>query len=235
VIHGHGQLIDQHQHDWACITMPVLGQATESWDGGEARVEGPCVLVHPAGAYHADRIGNRGLETISLQFDPKWLSGFGFEFRLEQTVWRKGVADARQLVRTWSQPEASVSDLARSTASFLHKVVATERAAPPAWLKNVRRSLRDTHRVATARLAAQLGLHPAWLARAYRAAVGEGIQDTARRRRVEHAVPLLRRSDVPLAEVAVASGFCDQSHMTRDFRILIGRTPRQVRLERALL
>ena len=198
-------------------------------------MEGPCVLVHPAGACHADRIGHGGMETISVQFDPKWLSGFGFEFPLEQTVWRSGVTDARQLVRTWSQPETSDSDLARTTASFLHRVVALEPAAPPAWLKHVRRSLRDTPTVATAKLAAQLDLNPAWLARAYRAVIGEGIQETARRRRVEHAVRILRKSDIPLAEVAVVSGFCDQSHMTRDFRILIARTPLQVRLERTLL
>jgi AraC-like DNA-binding protein len=235
VVHGHGQVIDQHRHDWACITIPVLGRATEFWDGGEARMEGPCVLVHPAGAYHADRVGHGGLETVSIQFDPQWLSSFGFEFPLKQTLWRTGAADARQLVRIWSQLDTTDSDLARTTASFLHKVVAAEPAPLPAWLKHVRRSLRGTRRVATSRLAAQLGLNPAWLARAYRAAVGEGLQETVRRGRVERAVPLLRRTDLPLAQVAADCGFCDQSHMTRDFRTLISRTPLQVRSERDLL
>ena len=235
VVHRHGQVIDQHQHHWVCITMPVLGQAAESWDGGEARIGGPCVLIHPAGAYHADRVGREGLETVSIEFDPKWLSSLGCEFRLERTVWRTGAGEARQLVRTWSDPETSVSDLARTTASFLHKVVATEPAPPPAWLEHVRRAVRGSNSVPTVRLAAQLDLHPAWLARAYRAAVGEGIQQTIRRSRVERAVPLLRRTDLALAQVAVDCGFCDQSHMNRDFRALIGRTPLQVRMEGALL
>jgi transcriptional regulator GlxA family with amidase domain len=78
-------------------------------------------------------------------------------------------------------------------------------------------------------------LHPAWLARAYRAWRGEGLADTVRRRRVERGALLLRMSDTPLAEVAVACGFCDQSHMNRSFRAVLGRTPLDVRSEASLL
>lgn len=235
VVHGHGQLIGQHQHDWICVTLPVLGQALESWDGGEAVIGGPCVLLHPPGACHADRIGDSGLETVSIQFDPRWLSGFGFEVRLEKSVWWANAAGARLLARSWSEADTPAADLARITAAFLHRTMTAEPSVPPAWMKHVRRALRDTEAVTAARLAAQLDLHPAWLARAYRAAVGEGIQDTARRRRVETAVSLLRRTDLPLAQVAADCGFSDQSHMTRGFRTLIGRTPLQVRSERELI
>jgi len=80
-------------------------------------------------------------------------------------------------------------------------------------------------------IARRLDLHPAWLARAYRHATGEGLHETVRRRRVEQACILLRRSDRPLAEIALAAGFCDQSHMNRGFRATLGRTPAQVRAE----
>lgn len=61
--------------------------------------------------------------------------------------------------------------------------------------------------------------------------MGKGIGETMRRKRVERATSLLRCSDAPAAEIAVAAGFCDQSHMIRAFRGLIGRTPSQVRAE----
>ena len=32
----------------------------------------------------------------------------------------------------------------------------------------------------------------------------------------------------PLADVAHVAGYADQAHMTRDFRLLVGRTPAQV-------
>jgi AraC family transcriptional regulator len=45
--------------------------------------------------------------------------------------------------------------------------------------------------------------------------------------RVERAKELLRQRDIlPLAEIAVESGFADQSHFTRQFKRLVGVTPR---------
>jgi AraC family transcriptional regulator len=81
-------------------------------------------------------------------------------------------------------------------------------------------------------LARRLDLHPAWLARAYRHFSGEGLAETARRHRVEQASALLRRTDLPLADIAHSAGFCDQSHMNRCFAAVLGRTPARVRTER---
>ena len=64
--------------------------------------------------------------------------------------------------------------------------------------------------------------------------MGEGVGETRRRRRVETASALLRNTRLPLAEVALAAGFCDQSHMNRCFAAVLGRTPLQVRRERQL-
>jgi AraC family transcriptional regulator len=102
----------------------------------------------------------------------------------------------------------------------------------PRWLESVQRALETDSAPETRRLARRLGLNPAWLARAYKAAAGEGLHVTARRRRVERALRLLRTTDLPSAFVAVDAGFCDQSHMHRAFRAMVGRTPLQVRAER---
>jgi AraC-like DNA-binding protein len=44
-------------------------------------------------------------------------------------------------------------------------------------------------------------------------------------RRLEHAQDLLTQSNLPLAEIAIASGFCDQSHLSRSFRRHVGVSP----------
>lgn len=48
-------------------------------------------------------------------------------------------------------------------------------------------------------------------------------------RRLAHAITLLRSTDIPLAQVAIDSGFADQQHMTRLFKARHDRTPGQVR------
>jgi len=52
-------------------------------------------------------------------------------------------------------------------------------------------------------------------------------------RRVERVKHLLIETDLPLAEIAVAAGFADQSHCTRRFRELVGITPRRFRWSRS--
>jgi transcriptional regulator GlxA family with amidase domain len=74
--------------------------------------------------------------------------------------------------------------------------------------------------------------HPSWLGSAYRQSTGEGLRETAARLRVERATHLLRETDEALGSIAAAAGFCDQSHMNRSFRRILGRSPVTVREER---
>ncbi|MGL4237331.1 helix-turn-helix domain-containing protein [Tabrizicola sp.] len=48
-------------------------------------------------------------------------------------------------------------------------------------------------------------------------------------RRLRQAVHLLKTTEMPIAEVAVATGFSDQQHLTRAFRARLDQTPKQVR------
>lgn len=92
----------------------------------------------------------------------------------------------------------------------------------------VRRAISVTP-IGTAQLAKQLRLHPAWLARAYLHATGESIQATIRRHKVERAMALIRTTSLSLAQIAADTGFCDQSHMVRNFHAVVGRSPKVVR------
>ena len=81
-------------------------------------------------------------------------------------------------------------------------------------------------------MAREAGRHPSWLGSAYRRATGEGLSDTAARLRIECAARLLRETDQACAAVAQEAGFCDQSHMIRTFRRVLGRLPSAVRDDR---
>ena len=74
-------------------------------------------------------------------------------------------------------------------------------------------------------VAAHVGVHPAHLARTFRRHYGESLGEFLRRRRVEECCTLLSRTDTPLADVALAAGFFDQSHFCRTFRCHTGLTP----------
>ena len=78
-------------------------------------------------------------------------------------------------------------------------------------------------------MAALTGLSTDHFARAFHQSVGVPPHTYLLRRRLEHVEHMLRETHAPLSEIALATGFSDQSHLTRHFRRWAGMSPSQVR------
>jgi len=78
-------------------------------------------------------------------------------------------------------------------------------------------------------LAALAGLSTDHFARSFHQSVGVPPHTYLLRRRLEQVEQMLRETDAPLSEIALATGFSDQSHLARHFRRWAGMSPRQVR------
>lgn len=81
-------------------------------------------------------------------------------------------------------------------------------------------------------LAQQTGFSPYHFTRLFRQATGESPHRFVLGRRIERAEHLLKVTDLPLAQIALESGFANQSHLTRVFREQRGLTPRAFRQAR---
>jgi len=90
---------------------------------------------------------------------------------------------------------------------------------PPGWLRTAREVLCDRARdeLTMSEVAREVGVHPVHLARVFRRFFGCTPAEYVRQRRIEHAAALVRAGVQPLAEIALACGFVDQSHFTRAF------------------
>ena len=80
-------------------------------------------------------------------------------------------------------------------------------------------------------LAAEAGMSAARFARGFRQAMGHSVHQYLLRRRLEWAAALLGGAEQPIADVALATGFCSQSHLTTAFHRLYGTTPAVYRRE----
>ena len=74
-------------------------------------------------------------------------------------------------------------------------------------------------------LAAEVHISPLYLPRAFKTAVGQSTHQYVLRRRVERARKLLCNSDMPIAEIALSSGFSSQSHLSNWFLRFVGVSP----------
>lgn len=235
IVHPAGQMIQPHRHDWPLLTLPALGGYEEESDDGSVAVAGPAVILHPPGRCHANCIHHLGMETFSIEFDPAWIGLSGRDRLFERShYWIGGPVTlaSRALARLWSDRDQSEVSIRRAMAAFLEMAREAPVHSQPAWLAGARRQITVGEGTTAARIAATLGMHPRWLAHAYRQATGEGLRDTALRTRAERAAHLLRSTDCPIAEIAFATGFCDQSHLNRVLGQFTGRTPAQIRAER---
>ncbi|MGH2489440.1 MAG: helix-turn-helix transcriptional regulator [Candidatus Limnocylindria bacterium] len=78
-------------------------------------------------------------------------------------------------------------------------------------------------------IAAEVGVHPVRLARGFRARHGRSVDTYVREVRVRRAAARLVEGHDSIAEIALAVGFADQSHLHRWFVRLIGETPARYR------
>ena len=102
---------------------------------------------------------------------------------------------------------------------------------PPGAIRRVREYV-ETHlseNIDLAVLASIAGLSVFHFAREFKRSAGITPHHYLVQKRVERAQEMLARTDLTLAEIAIASGFSDQSHLARHFRQMLGTTPREFR------
>jgi AraC-like DNA-binding protein len=85
--------------------------------------------------------------------------------------------------------------------------------------------------LSVAELASHLGISPSYFARSFRSSVGLPPHAYVMRRRLLRAQELLANTDLPLIDIALATGFADQSHFCRRFHEMTGMPPRTFRLQ----
>ena len=224
--------VAEHAHDWPVLSLYVSGELINRTELGTERIASPSAVFYRGGDAHENRTGPNGFEQIQIEFDPAWVRGLGAEIpdRPRRWIGGRAAAEAQRLARVWASA-ADERELARATARFFGVASSSRQPAKPWWIDRASERLRSHSPPPTRVLAGELGLSPAWLAESWRQATGEGLPRALRRRRVEAAANLLRTTDASAAEIAAAAGFCDQGHMIRAFRAVLGRTPGTVRSE----
>lgn len=128
-------------------------------------------------------------------------------------------------------PLAIEEPVAELVQTLLTRPLSDRTYAEPAWLARVDRLLDARYRepIALGELAEEVGVHPVHLSRVFKRARGESIRAAVHRRRVMDACRLLRESRKPLAEIALLTGFYDQSHLCSVVRRVTGFSPRGMR------
>lgn len=200
------------------------------------------------------RLSGYPLESVSLEFDHALFRDFAPEIASDRFLQghlvpatyapRGNLAEIGMLMLA---EQRTANARGRLFAESLNRLLALEIAAEhwtvpvqrhvgvtrPDW--RIRRAIdfieaNFTENLSMLDIAAASGLSVSSLSGHFRQATGHTPYAFVIERRVAHAETLLRNTDLPIAEIALAAGFADQAHLTRQVRARRGTTPRQVRI-----
>lgn len=217
-----------HRHESFYFFLVLAGQFEEH--RGAQRSTAIVSALRP-GEPHGARVSGRA-RGFSVELTPSW-SRFAWLRAARAAAGAAPhelallLARLRQELDTRDAARAlAVEGLALELAAWTTRTgdAAAERFIPPLLRRAMERLRADAEPPTCAALAEDAGLAPDAFARAFRRHVGASVGQFARRARLERARAALA-GPRPLSELALAAGFYDQSHFTRQFKAAFGLPP----------
>ena len=232
-----GLRLAPHDHDTASVAVVLRGGWEGALDGHASLVEGgDTALVTPAGARHWNAFFPAETEVVVVEMAPD-RSRLGNEYRSllaePATLHQRGLSGlAGRLAAELRSPDAHSPLLSEGLALELLATVAralgNERGTTrPGWLERAEECLRAglSRGWTLDALSREVEVEPTRLVRGFRRHLRTTPADYLRQVRVNEARRLLSDTERPIADIALETGFTDQSHLTRVFRRSLGETP----------
>ncbi|WP_439686503.1 AraC-containing protein [Cupriavidus oxalaticus] len=223
---------DGHQHRYHQLLFGLAGATELEIDGHVYRVDARTGLIVPAGSHHEFLGFDGNLQLVAdfpaqsvalparLMARPRTFAldgAFGSRVRA-LAAWRAAAA-ARGPHTDWQLAATLAAALAESLGMPAGQHVFPLMAVDAYLRANLAEPLR----------VAEVAGHFGWSVRRFQTLFAEAFGDTPHRYqtrlRLDRAVQLLSQTSLPLAEIALASGYPDQSTFTRGFTRRFGQPP----------
>ena len=235
------QDIPQHLHELTYISIVLRGSYTECCDSLSSEVQPGQVIFHLAGESHSNRFHKSGGQVLNVELSSSFL---------ERLTESRGIPANRRRILNSSyalqlglrlRKEFAQTDLTSCLAiegltmelmaEIFRERILQGKPRSSTWLDEVMEILNDRYdqRITLDDLAASVSVHPVHLARAFRKRYLCSVGDHIRKLRIEAACRELLNSSESISEVALRTGFSDQSHLCRALKRYAGISPSHLR------
>ena len=228
----------QFEPELPYLALVLEGSLEKTFPHRGLQLNDGSALTMPAGARHAARFGPAGARIVIVRPRSAANPVPSCLTRLAELEGPRFSWLAWRLAAELCAPDSAAPLAAEGLALELLAAASRDpgaritRRVPP-WLRDAEELLRSSpgECLRLGSLARAVGVHPAHLAREFRARHGVSVGEYGRRLRLSRAALQLAGTDRPVAEIASEAGFADQSHFTRLFRRHVGLTPARYRAE----
>jgi AraC family transcriptional regulator len=239
-VYSPGYQTPEHTHKRALFCFVMQGNYTETYGGKTRECKSSTLLYHPPEELHSERFHETGGRSFIVEIAPGWLTQIRRDLTVmdNPTGFQGGIFEflAWKLYREFDQLDGAapliIEGLMMEILGETVRHSATkDRQSLPRWLQQAKDILHAsfTENLTLADIARTVGVHPVHLAQTFHKTYRCTVGDYVRKLRIEYACHELATSDKPIVDIALAAGFCDQSHFTRMFKRAIGAAPSQYR------
>ncbi len=223
--------LPQHAHTSAFMVFVRDGAFGEQYGRRSERYDRWSCIYRPQLDEHANDFGEGGAILTAIDVGAAWVerlreAGFSGERFSVRSPFVQQFRD--RLEAELAMPDSMSDMIVEALATeiiVLGTRCAEKRERPRA--ERARRLIEEhfASSLSLSVIANAVGVHPVHLARQFRASHGCTVGEYIRRVRVAFARQELVASDKPIAEIALAAGFSDQSQLTKSFKRITGETP----------
>ena|SRR5690349_4926501 len=236
----------RHSHDYYVISLIARGRQSFTHQGTKHRTPpGGLILINPGAAHTGEAADTYGFELRALYPSRSVMETAVYELtgRRALPFFKQVQVDHAWATRSISSLHNALLDatgmlecesrLLWTLAELIQRYanIGSEKrqlGKEKETIQRVRQYINEhfAESVTLNALAQHVSLSPYYLLRAFRAEVGMPPYAYLESVRIQHTQQLIKAGK-PLAEVAAEAGFSSQSHMTRQFKKIIGVTPGQ--------
>jgi AraC family transcriptional regulator len=231
-----------HTHENASFVFVLSGDYRSSADGSVPVNASPRLIFNPAGTTHRDSFVLADGHFLAVSISDQSLH-VALDWAVLPTAAKAftsgaGFNAALRIAEQCTAPELAGTSTVESmcwellsTLSGVNLWLDKHRTRPPSWVNRARELLHDqsSDSLQICEMAQQLGVHPVYFARAFRHVFRCTPGEYRIRCRLCDALALMRKTNLTLSEIALSSGFFDQSHFSTAFRKHFGMSPQAYR------
>lgn len=229
-------LLPKHAHENSYFCFVLKGIYTERYGRKELVCKPLTVTFRNAGEMHEDHFHNSDGRVFVIELPLRWIERLKEESLVLQSAAQfhnntlpKLFAKLNREFHLTDRASAlaiegiiyeMMADASRQSAKFSERNI-------PRWLKQARELISENFvdNLTLDQIAAQVGVHPVYFASVFKQKYGCTVGEFIRRLRIEYACGEIGRGEFSLADIASEAGFVDQSHFSRNFKLLTGLTP----------
>ena len=231
--------LPRHAHENSYFCFGVQGLYTERYGSREVVCRPAALTFRASGQTHEAIVHGADTRVFMLEISSGWIEKLRADsLTLRVTYDFCGGALPqlcarlyREFHKTDSAAKLAIEGLALELLAEATRQPSNGIGAAPPWLRQAREMVIEhfSETLKLTQIAAEVGVHPVYLATAFRQKFGLTVGEFVRRLRIEHACAELNKKDLPLSAIALQAGFADQSHFSKVFKSYVGMTPREYR------